>query len=47
MNVVDVPDQAPELGAGAWRALLAILLESAERELGPDWREHLLDEAES
>ena len=40
MNVV-VPDEPPALGAGAWRALLSVLTDSAEREFGPDWREHL------
>ncbi len=38
-----VPDEPPVLGDGAWRALLAILIESAEREVGHDWRERLGD----
>ena len=43
MTVGVVPDEPPVLGDGAWRALLAILIESAEREVGPDWRERLGD----
>jgi hypothetical protein len=38
-----VPHEPPVLGDGAWRALLAILIESAGREVGPDWRERLRD----
>ncbi len=41
MTDVVLPDEPPSVTDRGWRVLLAILVESAERELGPDWRSHL------
>ena len=47
MTKVVLPDEdPPPLGPRGARALLAVLVRSAEEELGPDWRERLLDEDE-
>jgi len=32
------PDGLPDLDGTAWRALLRLLVDAAERELGPGWR---------
>jgi hypothetical protein len=38
---VEVPDALPVLDVAGWRLLLAALVETAEAEFGPDWRERL------
>jgi hypothetical protein len=42
---VAVPDEPPALTERGARTLLQILIDQAERELGPDWRARLGDDS--
>jgi hypothetical protein len=41
-----VPEEPPVLGDGAWRTLLALLIESTEEQFGADWRAYLSRETD-
>lgn len=43
---VIAPDGPPQLEDAGWRTLLGLLVDVAERELGPEWRERLAEKAE-
>jgi len=38
---VVLPDRPPALDDAAWRTLLAVLVDAARAEFGPDWRSTL------
>lgn len=38
---VELPERLPEPSPAGWRALLGVLVDRAESELGPDWRSRL------
>ena len=40
-----LPDQPPTLAESGWRAILRLLVQSAEEELGPDWRTRIAESA--
>jgi len=47
MTEVNLPDEPPPLTPRAARVLLDILIEAAERDMGPDWRAQLREQMEA